>query len=457
MPDAHQSSTDLSARDPYSHTPIIPAPLDVLLIGGGGREHALARAITRSRHLRQLHVANPDNPGLAAMGRAVDVPVSARELYRLTQYIEKHRIGLVVIGPEDPLAQGFADALTSETTMVFGVSAEAAKLEADKSYAKQVMRAASIPTAEGRSFTDPQSAIAYIASRQHAPVVKASGLAKGKGVIVASTKEEAADAVRRIMVAKEFGDAGASVVIEERLAGREASVLAIVDGRSILVLPVCQDHKRVGDGDTGPNTGGMGAFCPSDALSASDMLRVEREVLVPAIDTLRRDGVEFRGVLYAGLMLTHGGPKVLEFNCRFGDPECQALMARLTSDVLELMVATCTGRLEEVAVTWDPRASCTIVLASEGYPDSPRSGTPIHGIDRAAAHADVVIDHAGTRRAPDGSIVTAGGRVLNVTGLGATVAEAAAKAYKACAEISFAGMVMRTDIGVASADPAARR
>jgi phosphoribosylamine--glycine ligase len=424
----------------------IREPINVLLIGGGGREHALASAIVKSKHLSQLHVTHPENPGLAMMGRPVDVPVDIREIYRLKQYIEKNNINLVVIGPEEPLAQGYADALEFGSTMVFGPAAAAAKLEADKAYSKKVMRDASIPTGDGRTFTDAENAISYIESRNEAPVVKAAGLAKGKGVIVAATKEEAIAAVKRIMIAKEFGDAGASVVIEEKLKGREASVLAIVDGRSIMILPVCQDHKRVGDGDTGPNTGGMGAFCPSDALSAADMTRVEREVFVPVVDLLRREGIEYRGVLYAGLMLTHGGPKVLEFNCRFGDPECQALVSRLTSDILELMVATCMGRLDEVDVTWDNRASCCIVLASEGYPDKPITGVEIKGIEHAAKMDGVRVDHAGTKRRGD-AIVSAGGRVLNVTALGATVKDAAARAYEAASKITFPGRVMRMDIG----------
>jgi len=444
---ANSSSHTAAKATPQATKPRIGGgPLNVLLIGGGGREHALAIAMKRSPRLNTLHITHPENPGLAAMGIAVDVPVNIREIYRLQRYIEKHAINLVVIGPEEPLAQGFADKLASESTLVFGPVAEAARLEADKSYAKQVMRAASIPTAEARTFTDVESATAYIETRIDPPVVKASGLAKGKGVIVASTQDEAKDAIRRIMINKEFGDAGNSVLIEERMHGREASVLAIVDGKSILVLPVCQDHKRVGDNDTGPNTGGMGAYCPSDALSLADMQRVEREVLVPIVDTMRRDGIEFRGVLYVGLMLTHGGPKVLEFNCRFGDPECQALVSRLTSDILELFVATCTSKLDEIDVTWDPRPSCCIVLASEGYPDKPKFGVEIQGVERAAAQPDVRVDHAGTKLVA-GKLVTAGGRVLNVTALGSSLADAAKKAYAAAGMITFPGMVMRTDIG----------
>lgn len=422
--------------------------INVLLIGGGGREHAIASKLAKSPLLGDLWTSHPENPGIAALARAVDVPVKIRESYRLVQFCDKKKIGLVVIGPEDPLAEGFTDKLATPDRFVFGPSKEAAQLEADKAWAKQLMRSAAIPTAEARIFGDAEAAKAYITSREEPPVVKAAGLAKGKGVFVPETREEAIDAVERIMVQRVFGEAGAQVLLEERLEGREVSVLAIVDGRNILVLPTCQDHKRLGDGDTGPNTGGMGAFCPSPALDEALMARVEREILVPTIDTLRRDGIEYRGVLYAGIMLTHAGPKVLEFNVRFGDPECQPLMARLKTDLLEIMLATCRGKLDEVEVNWDPSPACCVVLASQGYPEKPKLDVPISGIDEAGRLPGVTVFHAGTRRDNKGTIVTAGGRVLGVTAVGEDLTQARQRAYAACDKIQFEGKTLRRDIGV---------
>lgn len=425
--------------------------INVLLMGGGGREHAIADRLTRSPRLGQLWITHGQNPGLAALGRVADVPVAIRESYRLVQFCDHHDIGLVVIGPEEPLAEGFADKLRTPTRKVFGPGADGARIEADKAWAKQLMRGASIPTAEARVFTDADGARTYLRSREHPPVIKASGLAKGKGVFVPDSLAEALDAIDRIMVQRVFGDAGREVVIEERLTGSEVSVLALVDGRSIYVLETAQDHKRLGDRDSGPNTGGMGAFTPSTIVDDATMARIQSLVLVPALDALRRDGIDFRGVLYAGIMLTHAGPKVLEFNCRFGDPECQAILVRLKSDLLELMLATCDGKLADTDVEWEPGASCCVVLASEGYPEKPKSGAVIHGLDAAAAVEGVTIYHAGTTRARDGTIVTAGGRVLGVTAVGADLEQARRRAYAACDLIVFAGKTYRTDIGIKAA------
>lgn len=408
----------------------------------------MALKLSQSPRIGDLYTTHPENPGLNALCRAVDVPVSIREIYRLKQFIAKKDISLVIIGPEDPLCEGFTDKLTDDQTFVFGPVAQAAQLEGDKAWAKHIMKAASVPTAESRIFTDYEAACEYVKSREHAPVIKAAGLAKGKGVIVPDSVADALAALERIMVKKEFGDAGSKVVVEERLEGREVSVLAIVDGSSILILPPCQDHKRLMDGDKGPNTGGMGAFCPANTITESDMVEIESHILVPTIDALRRDGIEFRGVLYAGIMLTPAGPKVLEFNTRFGDPECQPLMARLKSDFLELALATCLGKLDQIEVAWDVRPACCVVLASEGYPEKPKTGVPIHGLEQAALVPNVHVFHAGTRRASNGQVVTAGGRVLGVTALGNTMAEARASAYAACDLISFQGKVYRTDIGL---------
>jgi len=422
--------------------------INVLLMGGGGREHAIALKLIESPRLGTLYTTHPGNPGLAAIAKPVDVPVSVKEAYRLIQFLDKNNINFVIIGPEEPLAEGFADKLRSETRLVFGPNADGAKLEADKAWSKQFMRAASIPTAEARIFTDAAAAKQYLHSRQHPPVIKAAGLAKGKGVIVPDTMKEAIEAVERIMIAKVFGDAGKQVVIEERLEGPEVSVLALVDGRSIYVLETCQDHKRLRDGDTGPNTGGMGAFCPSNQVDDAMMQKIERQVLIPTLDALRREDIDFRGVLYAGLMLTPGGPKVLEYNCRFGDPECQALMVRLKSDFLELALATALGRLSDTQIEWTPGASCCIVLAAPGYPDNPKPDLKITGLEQAAKVPGVTIHHAGTKRTADGSIVTAGGRVLGVTAAGANMEEARKLAYKAADMIHFDGKLMRRDIGI---------
>ncbi len=447
--------------------------VNVLLIGGGGREHAIAQKLAESRRLGDLWITHPENAGLAALGRAVDVPVAIREIYRLEQFCDKNKVGLVVIGPEEPLCEGYADKLIAPGRLVFGPSAEASKLEGDKAWSKQLMRSASIPTADARIFTDHRAAKDYLASREsppaldgrsqgmlakskdsHAespPVIKAAGLAKGKGVIVPRTFKEAYVALDRMMVKREFGDAGARVVIEERLEGSEVSVLAVVDGGNILILPACRDHKRLLDRDQGPNTGGMGAYCPADNLDEETLRHVEREILVPTIDALRRDGIAYRGVLYAGIMLTPAGPKVLEFNCRFGDPECQPLMARLKSDLIDLLIGACTGTLDKVEVEWDERAACCVVMASRGYPDTPTKGAVIEGIEAASKLKDVHVALAGATRDREGRVVTSGGRVLSVTGLGSTLAEAREKAYAGCAKISFEGSQMRTDIGAVAA------
>ncbi|HBS29214.1 MAG TPA: phosphoribosylamine--glycine ligase [Phycisphaerales bacterium] len=421
--------------------------MNVILIGGGGREHALAWAIARSPRLGSLWTTHPQNPGLAALARAVDVPVSIKEIYRLQQFIKRERINFVVIGPEEPLCEGYADALTSDSVAVFGPTRDAARLEGDKAWAKEFMRSALIPTAEARVFRDARAAVEYLNTRDTPQVVKASGLARGKGVFVAANLEEALEAVDRVMVRREFGAAGDRVVIEERIKGPEVSVFALVDGRNIAVLDACQDHKRLGEGDTGPNTGGMGAYCPTPVIDAEIMDEVHRKVLVPTVDALRRDGIEYRGLLYAGLMLTPAGPKVLEFNVRFGDPECQCLLPRFRGDLLDTLFATATGRLDEADFDWDPRPSCCIVLASPGYPDEPRTGAVIEGLDEAAAMEGVSIFHAGTRSDASGRVVTAGGRVLSVVGIGDSLRDARARALAACDAIHFEGKQYRRDIG----------
>lgn len=444
----------------------IPQQLRVLLVGGGGREHALAWKLAQSPCCEALFATHTSNPGIAQLAKPIDHDFSMRELYRIEQFIRRERINLVVVGPEGPLAEGIADRLASDTCAVFGPTKDAAQLEADKAWAKQVMRSAAVPTAEGRVFKDAAGALAHLEVRTDAPVIKATGLAAGKGVFVPRTREEAEAAVRSIMDDRAFGDAGKELIIEEKLQGPEVSVFALTDGRNILILDCCQDHKRLGEGDTGPNTGGMGAYCPvpEKLVDARMMATIQREIIVPTIDALRRDDIEYRGVLYAGLMLTHAGPKVLEFNARFGDPECQCLVRRMTGDFAKLLYATATGQLASIDdFDLSNDAVVCIVLASAGYPDAPsdasRLGVPITGIEAAASMDGITIFHAGTRieekgrpardgrpALPPGQPVTAGGRVLNVVATGATVADARDAALKAADAIQFEGKQYRKDI-----------
>lgn len=450
--------------------------INVLLVGGGAREHALAWKLKQSPRLGSFWITHPENPGLASLGRTIDLPVEYERPFRLQLFCQKQSIGLVVIGPEEPLALGLADALAAlpgdtaassggrgggpqgggggpnsgaGVPAVFGPGKEAAQLEADKAWCRQLLRTAAVPMAEGRVFTDPDDANAYLKSRESPQVVKACGLAKGKGVIVPENLDQALGAIDRIMVRREFGDAGNKVIVEERLRGKEASLLALVDGRSIYVLEPCQDHKRLGDNDTGPNTGGMGAFCPGGITDDKLIDRVQREILVPTVDALKREGIDFRGVLYCGLMLTPAGPKVLEYNVRFGDPECQALMARFDGDLVNACLATATRRLADVEINWKPAASCCVVLASRGYPDKPQTGVPIAGLEEAAAVPGVQVFHAATKRNEAGQVVTNGGRVLSVVGVGASMVEARQRAYQAADLIRFEGKQVRRDIAKA--------
>ncbi len=456
-----------NARDSRNPGPLLDRPLHVLLLGSGGREHALGWRIKQSKHCGKLFFA-PGNAGTASLGTNVDLPitysqealdpdkptVSTKSVDAIDYFCRQHDIGLIVVGPEDPLAHGIVDRLHQVaatrgiTRHIFGPSHAAARLEGDKAFAKDLMRAASIPTADARTFTGFDAAAEYVQNRETPVVVKAAGLAKGKGAIVTSNSDEAVDALRRCMVRREFGDAGNTVIVEERLTGQEVSLLALVDGRNIFLLDPCQDHKPVGEGDTGPNTGGMGAYCPTPLLDERTLDTVQRQVLVPIVDALRRDDVPFQGVLYAGLMLTPGGPKVLEFNTRFGDPETQPLMMRFKGDLLATLVACCTGRLEEAELGFDPRVALGVVMASGGYPGEYRTGLPIHGIEDAEhRHPDVKVFHGGTRLDRDGTVVTGGGRVLCVTALGGSISEAQAKANAACEKITFDAAHWRRDIG----------
>jgi len=418
--------------------------MKVLLIGSGGREHAMAWKLAESARVSELFVA-PGNAGTAQV--AENVAIDPLKFKEVEKFIRKAGIEFVVIGPEDPLAAGLADFVKSLKIPVFGPTKEAAAVEADKWFAKELMRHQAIPTAEARAFTDPDAADEYIRVHDSGCVVKAAGLAKGKGVTVCYRPQDALEAIDRIMRKKEFGEAGGRVVIEEKLSGPEVSILALVDRSAIYVLESAQDHKTVEDGDTGPMTGGMGAYSPTPLITSSMLAQIERQILVPAVDGLRRDGVEYSGVLYAGLMITPNGPKVLEFNCRFGDPETQPLMMRLKSDLAEVLLATAEGRLSKIELKWDPRPAICVVAASGGYPGSFKSGMPISGIEKADGMTDVKVFHAGTAL-KDGKVVSSGGRVLGVTAIGKTLVDAQRKAYSAMGQIHFEGMHFRKDIGM---------
>ena len=416
--------------------------MKVLLIGNGGREHAIAWKLAQSKKLGKFYIA-PGNPGTAKCGENVAIDVNDKG--ELVKFAKEKKVELAVVGPEDPLADGLVDAFEAEGIKAFGPCAAAARLEADKAFAKHLMRSCSISTAEGQVFEKFADAKAYIASRDEPVVIKAAGLAKGKGVFVCDEPSDGILAAERIMCGKEFGDAGKKIVVENKLLGEEASILAFVDGRNIYVMESSQDHKPIGDGDTGPNTGGMGAYSPAPVVTEKLMSQIDREILVPIVDGMNRSGTPYKGVLYAGLMVTAGGPRVLEFNVRFGDPETQPILMRLKSDLLEVMLAVCEERLDKVTLRWDPRPAVCVVMASGGYPGSYEKGKVITGLEKAANLEDVVVFQAGTKTV-DGKIVTNGGRVLGVTAMGNSVKEAKQRAYQAVDSIEFEGAYCRRDI-----------
>jgi len=432
------------------HEPRLDPRMNVLIVGNGGREHALAWKIGRSPRVETVFVA----PGNAGTERdATNIPLRADQPDDLIAFARDNQVGLAVVGPEAPLVAGLADRFDDAKIRVFGPSAAAAELEGSKVFCKNLLHTADIPTANYQTFRDQASAAHYIKDRYNDPrepvsvVVKADGLAAGKGVIVCGTRAEALDAINRIAGNREFGDAGGRLVIEDRLVGQEVSVLAITDGETILPLPTAQDHKPAHDGDTGPNTGGMGAYSPTAIIDEDLMTRIESDILVPIVHALKRARRPFQGVLYAGLMMTASGPKVLEFNVRFGDPECQPLLMRMTSDLFEILLATAEGRLGEIEPpTFDPRPAVCVVMASEGYPGSYETGRPIRGLDAAAGIDDVKVFHAGTASDADGNVVTTGGRVLGVTALGDTIPGAKLNAYRAVKEIRWPGAWCRKDI-----------
>lgn len=421
--------------------------MNVLVIGSGGREHALCHALARSPAMKRLFIL-PGNAGTELLG--TNIPGAPTDIALALSVARREAIDLTIVGPEAPLAAGIVDAFEEAGLRIFGPRAAVARLETDKAFAKQLMRQYAVPTADARVFTDFESAHEYIQTRDEPVVVKAAGLAQGKGVIVCNDPADAILAAENMLVKRAFGDAGACIVVEERLLGHEVSLLAIVDGHTSYLLEPAQDYKRLHDHDEGPNTGGMGALCPSSLLDDHALHQIQTQILVPVLDGLVRQDSPYRGVLYLGLMMTLAGPKVLEFNCRFGDPEAQAILVRLQSDLLELLSAAVDSRLEDVDVRWDPRHALCVVMASTGYPDKYQTGLPITGLpDRAD---DVVVFHAGTRR-EGRQTVTAGGRVLGVTALGDTLADARRRAYAAAERIHFEGAYYRTDLGAGSVQP----
>lgn len=402
----------------------------------------MAWKLAQSKHLTRLYIA-PGNPGTAQCGE--NIPVSADNTDELLKFARQNDVDLVVVGPEDPLAAGLVDKFEAADIKAFGPSGGAAQLEADKAFAKQLMRSSSVSTAEGRAFDRYSDAKAYIASRDEPVVIKAAGLAKGKGVFVCDDPADGILVAEKIMCDGIFGTAGSKIIVEDKLLGEEASILAFVDGRNIYVMESSQDHKAIGDGDTGPNTGGMGAYSPAPVVTDELMNHITREILVPVVDGMNRNGTPYKGVLYAGVMITGGGPRVLEFNVRFGDPETQPILARLKSDLLEVLLAVCEGTLDQVTLEWDRRPAVCVVMASGGYPGEYEKGKKIIGIEEAQKVQDVIVFHAGTKNT-NGDIVTNGGRVLGVTALGDTIRQAKEKAYTGVDKIKFEGAYCRRDI-----------
>lgn len=416
--------------------------MNVLLIGSGGREHALAWKLSSSPLLTKLYCA-PGNGGIADVAECV--PIAVADHTAVIRFCKDHDIGLVVVGPEAPLVAGLVDDLSTAGIKCFGPRQAAAQLEGSKGFTKDLCREFNIPTAAYGRFTDAASAKAYLATKTLPIVIKADGLAAGKGVTIASTRDEAEAAIDACFSGA-FGKAGSEVVIEEFLEGEEASFFALVDGTHALALVAAQDHKRVGDGDTGPNTGGMGAYSPAAVMTDEMGARTMREIIEPTVAAMAKRGMPFKGVLFAGLMITSDGPKLIEYNVRFGDPETQVLMMRLKSDLLAALLASVDGVLGTFDLRWYDDAALTVVMAANGYPGAPEVGTEIKGLDEAAAVEGVEIFHAGTRR--DGPRLLAhGGRVLNISARGKTVAEAQARAYAAAARIDWPGGFYRRDIG----------
>lgn len=419
--------------------------MQILIVGGGGREHALAWKAAQSKDVETVYVA-PGNAGTAREPGVRNLDLGAEDIDGLVRFARDERMDLTIVGPEAPLVAGITDRFQEQDLPVFGPDQAAAQLEGSKSFAKDFLARHNIPTADYRNFTETEAALEYVREKGAPIVVKADGLAAGKGVVVAETLAEAEDAVRNMLYGNLFGDAGHRVVIEECLQGEEASFIAMVDGRNILPLASSQDHKRVGDGDTGSNTGGMGAYSPAPVVTAEVHERIMREVIQPTVDGMADEGHPYTGFLYAGLMITpNGSPKVIEYNCRLGDPETQPILMRLKSDLVQLCLAATKGELDQQNAHWDDRPALGVVMAAGGYPDKYRKGDVIQGLNGLDSD-DCKIFHAGTRE-QDGAVLTSGGRVLCATALGTTVAEAQENAYRAVRAIQWDDACYRSDIG----------
>jgi phosphoribosylamine--glycine ligase len=418
--------------------------LKTIIVGSGGREHALGYKIAGGGDEREL-LFLPGNAGTALIGQNADV--RADDVDGVVAFCRENAPDLVIVGPEDPLAGGLSDRLAAEGIRVFGPTAACAQIESSKAYAKEFMAKYAVPTARFDIFTDPAAAHAYVEASGGRVVVKASGLARGKGAIVTDSEEEAHRAVEQVMEERAFGEAGDTVVIEERLRGEEVSVLAVTDGENYVLLPPSQDHKPIYDGNRGPNTGGMGAYCPAPLVTSNMLSKIEKSVFKRTLKGLRAEGLQYRGVIYAGLMINRDGIHVIEFNARFGDPETQAMLPVVDLDLGGLLMRAAEGRLESTSVVPASRWAVCVVLASGGYPGAYERGKVITGTEKASAGEGVMLFHAGTRVAEDGALLTSGGRVMGVTGCGDSLREAQRRAYDACRLVEFEGRYMRNDIG----------
>ena len=416
---------------------------NVLIVGSGGREHALAWKLAQSKNAGRIFIA-PGNAGTATVGQNVEIGVN--DFGKIAEFALKEKIGLVVVGPEEPLVNGIVDFLAEKGIHAFGPSKAAAIIEGSKIFTRDLLKKYGIPSAEYAAFENPSEAKAYLREKGAPIVVKADGLAAGKGVIVCETEEDAERAIEKVLVEKSFGSAGSKVVLEEKLVGEEASYLAFTDGKTVVPMASSQDHKRVFDNDAGPNTGGMGAYSPAPVVTEKIEREVLEKIMRPTIEAMKKDGREYRGVLYAGLMITKDGPKVLEFNARFGDPETQVILPRLESDLLPVLFSCIDGTLAKQKVRWSKSACCCVVMASGGYPGSYEKGKEIFGLEKAAKLKGAVVFHAGTRL-ENGKVVSSGGRVLGVTALGGTIKQGIANAYKAVSRVSFEKAHFRKDIG----------
>ncbi len=420
--------------------------MNVLIVGSGGREHAIAEAVSRSERVDKIYCA-PGNAGIAEIAECVDIKVM--EFDRIAKFAKNHDIGLTIVGPDDPLVGGLVDVLEEAGLRAFGPRKNAAILEGSKAFSKDLMKKYNIPTAQYEVFTDAASALAYLDTAKFPIVLKADGLALGKGVLICNTLDEARNGVKEIMLDKKFGTAGNRMVIEEFMTGREVSVLTFCDGKTVKVMSSAQDHKRAGDGDTGLNTGGMGTFSPSPFFTKKIEDYCKKEIFQPTVDAMKAEGREFKGVIFFGLMLTEDGPKVLEYNARFGDPEAQVVLPRMKNDIIDVMEACVDGKLGKIKLEFEDNAAVCVILASEGYPVSYTKGHVVTGLDEFDKHPGYYCFHAGTRRSSARGIVTNGGRVFGVTAVGENLRQARANAYEAVQWVKFENKYYRKDIGKA--------